>query len=383
MPRRVSSASSNLHAMGSSAVTSSGGSTTHSAVGGGSSNNSSSLRVGPRPAKSANCIAPASPSPDSSSDNASDNSDLFQWTTTGVERHLARSDSSNSAMSMTANSRLSQSGGVSGQTGATSSTASSRKRKLLEQFLLPENAANSSGNNTISLSDMRNMGLVGQARPSASIQPTNLAGVPATVVSSSAAATTSSRTLTTSSSSSTAPGGISFSAVSNYVPSFSFYQSRSFGPPSCSGGGSTESLCSSTADSACGHPPDLPDDGNLATPAPPIDVSFNHFILRMKFYPASIWCNIIRPWSKAAAIVVGLMRLLNSISKTFTKQHSLRRLFLTKWFTAIRVVIPLLYISKFNVYDLTRHNFFRSSLMVVLMALEIIIHDKFECLSWI
>jgi hypothetical protein len=26
----------------------------------------------------------------------------------------------------------------------------------------------------------------------------------------------------------------------------------------------------------------------LATPAPPIDVSFNHFILRMKFYPASI-----------------------------------------------------------------------------------------------
>jgi hypothetical protein len=143
----------------------------------------------------------------------------------------------------------------------------------LEQFLQPENAANSSGNNTISLSDMRNMGLVGQARPSASIQPTNHAGVPPAVVSSSVVATTSSRTLTTSSS--TAPGGISFSAVSNYVPSFSFYQSRSFGPPSCSGGGSTESLCSSTADSACGHPPDLPDDGNLATPAPPIDVSLN------------------------------------------------------------------------------------------------------------
>ena len=346
MPRRVSSASSSLHAMGSSAVPSGG--STHSAVGGGGgSNNSSSLRVGPRPAKSANCIAPASPSPDSSSDNASDNSDLFQWTTTGVERHLARSDSSNSAMSMTANSRLSHSGGVSSQTGATSSTASSRKRKLLEQFLLPENAANSSGNNTISLSDMRNMGLVGQARPSASIQPTNLAGVPATVVSSSAAATTSSRTLTTSSSSSTAPGGISFSAVSNYVPSFSFYQSRSFGPPSCSGGGSTESLCSSTADSACGHPPDLPDDGNLATPAPPIDVSSNHFILRsfvicMKFYPTSNR-QIVRPWNKAA-IVVGLMRLLNSISKTFTKQHSLRRFLLNdsrrfeSWFFCFTLV---------------------------------------------
>ncbi|XP_046462637.1 uncharacterized protein LOC124208808 isoform X3 [Daphnia pulex] len=284
MPRRVSSASSSLHAMGSSAVP--GGGSTHSGGGGSStatnSTSSSSLRGGPRPAKSANCIAPASPSPDSSSDNASDNSDLFQWTTTGVERHLARSDSSNSAMSMTANSRLSglsqSSGGNSQtggniQTGGTLSTASmtaSRKRKLLEQFLLPENAANSSGNNTISLSDMRNMGLVGQARPSASIQPTNHAGVPPAVASASAVATTSSRTLTTSSS--TALGGISFSAVSNYVPSFSFYQSRSFGPPSCSGGGSTESLCSSTADSACGHPPDLPDDGNLATPAPPVDV---------------------------------------------------------------------------------------------------------------
>lgn len=120
------------------------------------------------------------------------------------------------------------------------------------------------------------MGLVGQARPSASIQPTSHAGVPVTAAAPPAVAvgtgtgSTSARTLTSTSSASS--GGISFSAVSNYVPSFSFYQSRSFGPPSCSGGGSTESLCSSTADSACGHPPDLPDDGNLATPAPPVDV---------------------------------------------------------------------------------------------------------------
>ncbi|XP_045034995.1 uncharacterized transmembrane protein DDB_G0289901 isoform X3 [Daphnia magna] len=269
MPRRVSSASSSLHAMGSSTVA--GGGSTHSSGGGGGS--SSSLRGGTRPAKAANCIAPASPSPDSSSDNASDNSDLFQWTTTGVERHLARSDSSSSAMSMTANSRLSQN---SSQTGSAASLTASRKRKLLEQFLLPENAANSGGSNTISLSDMRHMGLVGQARPSASIQPTSHAGVPVTAAAPPAVAvgtgtgSTSARTLTSTSSASS--GGISFSAVSNYVPSFSFYQSRSFGPPSCSGGGSTESLCSSTADSACGHPPDLPDDGNLATPAPPVDV---------------------------------------------------------------------------------------------------------------
>lgn len=251
MPRRVSSASSSLNAMGTSAV-----------AGGSTGGSSSSFRGGTRPAKAANCIAPASPSPDSSSDNASDNSDLFQWTTTGVERHLARSDSSSSAMSMTVNSRLSQN---NSQTGSTS--AASRKRKLLEQFLLPENAANSSGSNTISLSDMRHMGLVGQARPSASIQPTNHAAAAAPAVA--VGTSTSARTLTSSSTS----GGISFSAVSNYVPSFSFYQSRSFGPPSCSGGGSTESLCSSTADSACGQPPDLPDDGNLATPAPPVDVS--------------------------------------------------------------------------------------------------------------
>lgn len=255
--------------MGSSTVA--GGGSTHSSGGGGGS--SSSLRGGTRPAKAANCIAPASPSPDSSSDNASDNSDLFQWTTTGVERHLARSDSSSSAMSMTANSRLSQN---SSQTGSAASLTASRKRKLLEQFLLPENAANSGGSNTISLSDMRHMGLVGQARPSASIQPTSHAGVPVTAAAPPAVAvgtgtgSTSARTLTSTSSASS--GGISFSAVSNYVPSFSFYQSRSFGPPSCSGGGSTESLCSSTADSACGHPPDLPDDGNLATPAPPVDV---------------------------------------------------------------------------------------------------------------
>ena len=264
MPRRVSSASSSLHAMGSAAG---GSSTTHSSSGGGgggggnSSTSSSSLR-GPRPAKSANCIAPASPSPDSSSDNASDNSDLFQWTTTGVERHLARSDSASSALSSSAATSRAAAN-QQGQTGSPSSASltASRKRKLLEQFLLPENAASSGGNNTISLSDMRNMGLVGQARPSASIQPTSHG----TGVAPSPVASTSTRS---------SIGGISFSAVSNYVPSFSFYQSRSFGPPSCSGGGSTESLCSSTADSACGHPQDLPDDGNLATPAPPVDVSY-------------------------------------------------------------------------------------------------------------
>lgn len=257
MPRRVSSASSSLHALSSNVAGS-----THS--GAAASSGSSSLR-GPRPAKSANCIAPASPSPDSSSDNASDNSDLFQWTTTGVEKHLARSDSGSSALSSSAaGSRLTTGHGQTASPSSASLTAS-RKRKLLEQFLLPENATTSGANNTISLSDMRTMGLVGQARPSASIQPTSHAGIP---VAPSAVATTSTRS---------SVGGISFSAVSNYVPSFSFYQSR-FGPPSCSGGGSTESLCSSTADSACGHPPDLPDDGNLATPAPPVDVSLDCFL---------------------------------------------------------------------------------------------------------
>lgn len=261
MPRRVSSASSSLHALGSTHANAA--TSTHS--GATSASSSSSLR-GPRPAKSANCIAPASPSPDSSSDNASDNSDLFQWTTTGVERHLARSDSGSLALSSAVGSQRLTGQGQTASPSSASLTAS-RKRKLLEQFLLPENAAASGGNNTISLSDMRNMGLVGQARPSATIQPTSHSGVP---VASSAVASTSNRS---------SAGGISFSAVSNYVPSFSFYQSRSFGPPSCSGGGSTESLCSSTADSACGHPPDLPDDGNLATPAPPVDVSLILFFL--------------------------------------------------------------------------------------------------------
>lgn len=233
MPRRVSSASSSLHAMAS----------------GPSGGAASSGQRGPRPAKSANCIAPASPSPDSSSDNASDNSDLFQWTTSGVERHLARSDSSPSGTV----SRLPS----AGQSGT---LTASRKRKLLEQFLLPETvpgAAPAGSSNTISLSDMRTMGLVGQSRPSASIQPTSGPAVSAPASARSSVAPT--------------VGQMSFSSA--YVPSFSFYQSRSFGPPSCSGGGSTESLCSSTADSACGHAPDLPDDGNLATPAPPLDVS--------------------------------------------------------------------------------------------------------------
>ena len=147
-----------------------------------------------------------------------------------------------------------------------------RKRKLLEQFLLPENAAATGGSNTISLSDMRTMGLVGQARPSATIQPSNSHNPAASSASMAAASSSSNNTRSP-------VGGLNFSTVSGYVPSFSFYQSRSFGggPPSCSGGGSTESLCSSTADSACGHPADLPDDGNLATPAPPLDVSFPLF----------------------------------------------------------------------------------------------------------
>ena len=88
MPRRVSSASSSLQATA------------------GSSSSSASPR-GPRPAKSANCIAPASPSPDSSSDNASDNSDLFQWTPSGVEKHLA---SASSASSSTASASRSSAG---------------------------------------------------------------------------------------------------------------------------------------------------------------------------------------------------------------------------------------------------------------------------------
>ena len=266
MPRRVASASSSLHAMGSN-------SNTTLSSGGHGSGGASSVR-GPRPAKSANCIAPASPSPDSSSDNASDNSDLFQWTTTGVERHLARSDSgsSSTAVPSTVVPRL----GQAGSSSPASMTAASRKRKLLEQFLMPDNGNSSSGgNNTISLSDMRNMGLVGQVRPSATIQPpSHVVGppvVPATVA-------VSGRN---------AVGGISFSTVSSYVPSLTFYQSRSFGPPSCSGGGSTESLCSSTADSACGHPPDLPDDGNLATPAPPVDVSFI-----FKNFPLVSWVGV-------------------------------------------------------------------------------------------
>lgn len=226
----------------------------------------SSTQRGPRPAKSANCIAPASPSPDSSSDNASDNSDLFQWTTSGVERHLARSDSSPSG---------------SRPPGAPHSGAltASRKRKLLEQFLLPETVpgavpgpAPPGNGNTISLSDMRTMGLVGQSRPSASIQPTSGPSVGASAVSAAAAAAAA-VAAAASTRGSIAPAGAQMSFSSAYVPSFSFYQSRSFGPPSCSGGGSTESLCSSTADSACGHAPDLPDDGNLATPAPPVDVS--------------------------------------------------------------------------------------------------------------
>ena len=60
----------------------------------------------------------------------------------------------------------------------------------------------------------------------------------------------------------------------------SYGQARTFGTPSCSGGGSTESLCSSTADSACGHPPDLPDDGNLATPGPPHSADVSRSISR-------------------------------------------------------------------------------------------------------
>nr|CAG4638627.1 EOG090X0AJ3 [Cyclestheria hislopi] len=201
---------------------------------------------GPRPPKTPNCIAPSSPSPDSSSDNASDNSDLFSWSTS-MDAHL------------TLSTRSSQ----SSTTMATSSASltASRKRKLLEQFLMPENAA-AITSNTISLSEMRTLGLVGQPRPSASVHPPVTA--PPAVLASTVAVPTR-----------TSNSGSNFASLSTYVPSFSFYQSRSFGPPSCSGGGSTESLCSSTADSACGHAPDLPDDGNLATPGAPMGSHHN------------------------------------------------------------------------------------------------------------
>jgi len=147
----------------------------------------------------------------------------------------------------------------------------SRKRKLLEQFLLPENATGASGN-TISLSEMRTLGLVGQARPSATVQPTNVSsGSMAATSSSSSSSSAAAAAAAAAAATAATRSPVQSSGLSNFttfVPSFSFYQTRSFGTPSCSGGGSTESLCSSTADSACGHPPDLPDDGNLATPAP-------------------------------------------------------------------------------------------------------------------
>lgn len=160
----------------------------------------------------------------------------------------------------------------------------SRKRKLLEQFLLPENATATGGSNTISLSDMRTMGLVGQARPSATVQPSHASHAATAPSSAGSAANLAMSASSTTSNTRSPVGGLNFSTVAGYVPSFSFYQSRSFGggPPSCSGGGSTESLCSSTADSACGHPADLPDDGNLATPAPPLDVSFHLRLFRYK-----------------------------------------------------------------------------------------------------
>ena len=147
---------------------------------------------------------------------------------------------------------------------SSASLTASRKRKLLEQFLLPGNGSSS---NTISLSEMRTLGLVGQSRPSATVQPTT------------STSTTSNSTTASINSTRSPVGGLNFSTVSGYVPSLSFYQARTFGTPSCSGGGSTESLCSSTADSACGHPPDLPDDGNLATPGPvhDLDVSIIFF----------------------------------------------------------------------------------------------------------
>lgn len=83
---------------------------------------------------------------------------------------------------------------------------------------------------------------------------------------------------------------------------FFFYgQARTFGTPSCSGGGSTESLCSSTADSACGHPPDLPDDGNLATPGPPhgVDVSYSAFKTKVdRWHFKSWWLIRTPPWEE-------------------------------------------------------------------------------------
>ena len=246
MPRRVSS-------MGSLSSAGTGGA-------GGSSGSR-----GPRPAKTPNCIAPASPSPDSSSDNASDNSDLFQWSTSMDATHLPATIPSASRHSSAAQQPV--------HGGLTASLTASRKRKLLEQFLLPENATGASGN-TISLSEMRTLGLVGQARPSASVQPTNVSsGSMAAASSSSSSSSAAAAAAAAAAATAATRSPVQSSGLSNFttfVPSFSFYQTRSFGTPSCSGGGSTESLCSSTADSACGHPPDLPDDGNLATPAAPM-----------------------------------------------------------------------------------------------------------------
>ena len=95
---------------------------------------------------------------------------------------------------------------------SSASLTASRKRKLLEQFLLPENGSSS---NTISLSEMRTLGLVGQSRPSASVQPTSLASNPSALPAAAPSVSISTRSPV---------GGLNFSTVSGYVPSFSFYQ---------------------------------------------------------------------------------------------------------------------------------------------------------------
>ena len=275
------------------AATTNNSSSSTSAAGSSSSAAGSSGR-GPRPAKTANCVIQPSPSPDSSSDNASDNSDLFQWGTTGSDVNHLTTTATTATTSAAAISRQGASVTPSSSTSSSAAaataaaTSASRKRKLLEQFLLPENA--SPMGHTISLSEMWTLGLVGQPRPSASIQATSMA-TPAVVgvsLASGAHSSTAGRTNVSVANFNASPS----SSSSAFVPSFSFYQTRTFATPSCSGGGSTESLCSSTADSACGHPPDLPDDGNLATPSGPIGCHSHLDVSSQSVFLNSLFNNI-------------------------------------------------------------------------------------------
>jgi len=88
MPRRSTTSSSSMTAGGGGGGGSGSGSTTSISTGSSQHHSTSTVSSrGPRP-KAANCVVPASPSPDSSSDNASDHSDLYQWTT-HVETNVA------------------------------------------------------------------------------------------------------------------------------------------------------------------------------------------------------------------------------------------------------------------------------------------------------